>query len=529
MFKRNSFSAAQTSAISQQLMDGRPVPPEAVPFVSFLESNAESLAAYNEAYLMVGSAVSSLATDEKIHEVATDAASELTWVRVTNGRRNQTVDSEDVAADFMHNLATVFLYGSKRAIANGQSLSNPLQLRAFNSNLGIESLGEGKFMPVFQTLSLASKIVDLSSSLKAAEGIRGEVARRYSDDLVDDSGLIRATTSFYELGDRGAEAVFLSQQFQDILAADILDLDRGGVVFESLAQIAEQRDYFLEDYVGAIVEGKSEPTLKAMTKMASDFIESSTGEQASEAEILLATRDRWADYDIASAGRFGAYAKGRIAAGRLALRGIAGIGGSGRRVGLRMPVTEDDLNLSIISFRNLVSRSTRPQEKTVRARAAQNFQLPSELLEEAEAAGSTPYLLSVAKKQEGNRYVIEACEDNKDSQNLQKTVESFAKGNDALREDVLRMISQIQIAPFHYPERGQGVGFMRNPSGVMTVTLNGQQAKLIEFSPQDRNFSLKSGKEGKRTRIVYAVQGDEVVIFDILRHDDLDRIYRKNK
>ena len=61
----------------------------------------------------------------------------------------------------------------------------------------------------------------------------------------------------------------------------------------------------------------------------------------------------------------------------------------------------------------------------------------------------------------------------------------------------------------------------------VTETVDGETVKVIEFSPQDRTISLKSGKEGKRTRLAYSLTSDgKVVLYGIWHHDKFDERYR---
>lgn len=509
LFKR----PAQTGNIELEVQPNSPDASSDTPFTQFLDKSSRPIQEYSAAYSMVGACMLDMAADDNLRDTVIDLASKQgDWTR---GR--QPVPVEEVADRYMTGLPTLYAYAAKQYVESGGQfrLRDVKEVRDIHRgvvNTGIKSV-DNITEAVLGGLNFKTSkfIFGILTGLAAAEDYRRTVAERYADTITGTPATLDSTYDFYagiEPEEKAPDQIYLARNFRDILAADLTNRNTG-VIHQTVSELGDGTEPMLQMFASETAnDSSSDNSLGDMARMAADYAAIRGAENVSAVDFIVSTYDTWSQTPDVNR-RFLSYATRKSKTWHGLLREVAGIDSTGRRRGIRMPVTDSDLKIAASAFGNLVVKRDKNIRLTPAGKAAKNFQLAGDVLVEAKTGGMEPKpMFRAVKTQDG--FAADP-----DSDSLEKMIKAYTGNNAALERDVRMMVREISINPFP-SERIK----------ARSETIDGRKCTVWEFSPQDRNFSLKSGKEGKRTRITFSDTLDGILVYHILSHDDMDRIYK---
>ncbi len=484
-------------------------------FLDFLEVNQGSINEYSRQYSLVGEAILELNNDEDIKEKITSVFEDYGTALVR--RDGKIVELETAAETLLANISVYYVYSAKQFLAFNPKIGirDTLKLaRSFAT--GIEFIDT-----TTSTLSGDRRyngyLLDIFSGLSDAENFRRFTASNYADAVMTDLEILPETFAFYAGKTKTDDPShqFLARDFRDIAAADALDTQ--GIILPTISRLGDTPDLFLNEYVDGIEDGTIDSRLSAMARFVLGYNSISGLPTVSEAEVLRATRSIWSEIDSESENAFVSYASRKSKEYLRIFRSEVGIDSAGRRRGIRMPSGKQEVELAVGTLKIFVTNLSH-RNRSKAAKTAKNFMFAETFMDEARDGGTEALPVHTTAKLNGsNSYVSTDPESGKSIKSL---IEEYAGSNPALKSDVERMIREISINPFCDGYKAVVV------KSAINTTIDNRRVKVLEFSPLDRSFSLKSGKEGKRTRITYSVGDEGVHILHILHHDDFDRMYK---
>ncbi len=481
------------------------------PFAVFLDHVHPDLLAYDRWHRESNELITSISSDEAINDkVHRFVESNIDNFVVGRGgaRRPATVD--DIAGNYLHNLPLLIAYISKTAAVD--SIRVAVQ-QGRNLMTGHEAADRITNVIMFRA---STYMTDLSSRFLDADKVARKVMQQFVEAVTADSCVLSSLLDFYgnpeidqdELAARGLI-------FKDILALDLVHPEMTGVE-AVLGAVAANQNACLDEFLVAEKLKGDQSTVMRSGAIALAAAQSYGDEDSTMEDVLLRIRDRWSECDDRIEASYEQFKAAYLRTASTKLRTIAGLDRTGRKRSLKMPVSEADMQVVRSAFAFIVP-SVKQKDA---ARARMNTLTAHELLEEI--ATTTTVLPVYGKLNTENGTILSSAV------HVQGVVDGYSTGNLKLRADTERMVLEIAKDPF-----GIGTEALKSASSGGFV-IGDQVVKVRKFSPQARpGFSLTSGKEGRRTRIVYAVvQSPEsvdqkaVCILDIVSHDEFDAKYK---
>jgi hypothetical protein len=348
--------------------------------------------------------------------------------------------------------------------------------------------------------------------MKDADKVSGIVLGNLADSLDYQPDLLDQMVEDYTDGDFTQDPHYA--ELQRMIAMDWHRPDKQHSVLRAYcAQLKTSGDNHVEAFLHKIEHDQKDRKLSIVRHMARFALLTSGAEDGDIKEPLRTTYSRWNEFTVLNEA-FSEFMKQRSAEAERQISLMAGPYQNALKE-VRFPRGMEEVGA--VRTRFLDFFSNRENRKYVQGNKRSSVALPSTneiaraVTAQAERAKLPERRLMLAKTMSPRQLqLVEMSAD--------QVAPNFNVSQKAAN-DVERMAQEILKDPF-------GIGTKKLRSRAKGIRVEGKVIALRRFSPDERPGFPTTSTEAKRTRVVYAVTKDAIVLVDVTAHEHFDARYR---